>query len=72
MDEGRNVDARGLSCPQPVLMARKTLMELGSGEVSAIVDTMTQVENCIRTAESLGWTATYEEKDECFRLIFKK
>jgi hypothetical protein len=53
-------------------MVRKTLMELGSGEASAVVDTMTQVENCIRTAESLGWAATYEEKDDCFRLIFKR
>jgi len=72
VDEIKQVDARGLSCPQPVLLVRNKLQELGSGEAKTVVDTMTQVENCTRTAESLGWSTTCEEKDASFELTFRK
>ena len=61
------VDARGLSCPQPVLWTRKALLNAEKGEVVVLVDTMTQVHNCTRAAQKLGWEATYEEKDRVFK-----
>jgi tRNA 2-thiouridine synthesizing protein A len=67
-----NVDARGLSCPQPVILTRKALQESASGEIIVLVDTMTQVYNCTRAAEKLGWQASYEEKDEVFELTLRK
>ena len=67
-----NVDARGLSCPQPVILTRAALQETGGGEVVVLVDTMTQVHNCTRAAEKLGWKGTYEEKDEVFELTFRR
>ncbi len=67
-----NVDARGLSCPQPVILTRAALQKAGSGEVVVIVDTMTQVYNCSRAAEKLGWQATYEEKEGVFQLTLRK
>ena len=48
------VDARGLSCPQPVIM---TLDEIKTGsdkEIIVLVDTDTSKENVIRAAESQG------------------
>ncbi|RJP77321.1 MAG: preprotein translocase subunit TatB [Desulfobacteraceae bacterium] len=48
------VDARGLSCPQPVIM---TLDEIKKGNEKAIivlVDTDTSKENVMRAAESQG------------------
>ena len=66
------VDARGLSCPQPVLWMRKALLERGQGEVVVLVDTMTQVHNCTRAAQKLGWAATCEEKDRVFELVLRK
>ena len=48
------VDARGLSCPQPVLM---TLSEIKSGsdnEIVVLVDTDTSKENVSRAAASQG------------------
>jgi len=66
------VDARGLSCPQPVMMTRKALQQAGQGEVKVVVDTMTQVHNCSRTAESLGWRASYEEKQGVFEVTLRK
>ena len=67
-----NVDARGLSCPQPVILTRKALQEAGGGEVVVLVDSMTQVYNCTRAAEKLGWQATYEEQGEVFALTLRK
>ena len=48
------VDARGLSCPQPVIM---TLNEIKSGkekEIVVLVDTDTSKENVMRAAASQG------------------
>jgi len=33
----REVDARGLACPQPVLNTKKALEEIGEGVVKVIV-----------------------------------
>jgi tRNA 2-thiouridine synthesizing protein A len=35
----REVDARGLNCPLPILKAKKALAELGSGQVLKIIST---------------------------------
>jgi tRNA 2-thiouridine synthesizing protein A len=67
-----NVDARGLSCPQPVILTRTALQKLGSGEVAVVVDTMTQVQNCARAAQKLGWAANYEEQEGVFKLTLRK
>lgn len=52
------VDARGLSCPQPVLMTMDTINATGSGEIVILVDTDTSKENVIRAAGSKGWKVT--------------
>ncbi len=49
------IDARGLSCPQPVIMAMAKMKEMESGEFSVLVDTETSRENVSRTAQSRGW-----------------
>lgn len=49
------VDARGLSCPQPVLLALGEMKKLGKGSLEILVDTDTSVENVTRAAESQGW-----------------
>ncbi len=66
------IDARGLSCPEPIMLTRKSLQDAAQGEVVVLVDTMAQVDNCGRAAESLGWKATFEEKDDLFELILRK
>jgi tRNA 2-thiouridine synthesizing protein A len=52
------VDARGLSCPQPVLMTMDTIKVVNSGEIVILVDTDTSKENVIRAAGSKGWRVT--------------
>ncbi len=68
----KTVDARGFSCPQPIIMTRNGLKEAKEGEVTIIVDTMTQVQNCIRAAELLGWETEWEEKDDDYYIVAKK
>jgi tRNA 2-thiouridine synthesizing protein A len=66
------VDARGLSCPQPVILTRTALQKTSDDEVIVLVDTMTQVHNCTRAAAKLGWQASYDEKDEVFEVRLRK
>ena len=49
------VDARGLSCPQPVILTLNKIKELGKGQIEVLVDTDTSKENVSRAATSKGW-----------------
>jgi tRNA 2-thiouridine synthesizing protein A len=49
------VDARGLSCPQPVLLALNEIKKTDKGEIVILVDTDTSKENVSRAATSQGW-----------------
>ena len=50
------VDARGLSCPQPVILAMNEIKKVKKGEIVILVDTDTSKENVSRAATSQGWT----------------
>ena len=67
------IDARGFSCPQPVLM---TLDEIRSGEVTeleVLVDTDTSKENVSRAAVSQGWTIiNVREEGDGYAVVIKK
>ncbi|MFH1672411.1 MAG: sulfurtransferase TusA family protein [Pseudomonadota bacterium] len=49
------IDARGISCPQPVLMTLDKIKTLNKGEIVVLVDTDTSKENVMRAATSQGW-----------------
>ena len=57
------VDARGLSCPQPVLLALNEIKKMNKGEVVILVDTDTSKENVSRAATSQGWTLKSVESE---------
>ena len=61
------VDARGLSCPMPVLMTQKA-MKSKEDYYEVLVDSQTPCENVKRYAESQGYKVTVEEDGEDFRL----
>ena len=48
------VDARGLSCPQPVIMTLDEIKKGSENEIIVLVDTDTSRENVTRAAESQG------------------
>lgn len=66
------VDARGLSCPQPVMLTRRALQDAGATEVTVLLDSMTQVQNCTRAAEALGWDAGFAEQGGEFVLTLHR
>ena len=57
------VDARGLSCPQPVLMTLDAIKSGSDGELEVIVDNMASRENVIRAAENKGWNISDIKED---------
>lgn len=67
------VDARGLSCPQPVLMALDAMRSGGTSELVVLVDTDTSKENVSRAALSQGWQVrAVVEKDQGYQLSIRK
>ncbi len=57
------VDARGLSCPEPVLLTLEAIKKLGKGEIEILVDTDTSKENVSRAANSMGWNVVLVEQE---------
>jgi len=73
MVDSKIVDARGLSCPQPALLARQALQKLSKGTLEVIVDNSTARENVSRTAQNLGWEVNVNEhSEEEIHLVVKK
>lgn len=67
------VDARGLSCPQPVLMTLDAIKKGEAAELTVMVDTDTSKENVSRVAASQGWTvADVSEDSGGYRVTIKK
>jgi len=64
------VDARGLTCPQPVILTRKALEE--DDEVVVLVDDNTARENIRRLAASLGFSVQEESEDGETRIRIEK
>ena len=73
MTEIKTVDARGLSCPQPAMLARQAIQKQEKGTVEVLVDSGTARENVSRLAKNSGWAVSVEEKtDDSFRIVLKK
>ena len=68
------VDTRGLSCPQPVIMALAALKKAQRGEITILVDTDTARENVLRSvASSKGWDVLRIENDgDTYRIVIHK
>jgi hypothetical protein len=54
------------------MLTRNALKAAATGEVLILVDSMTQVQNCTRAAESLGWNVVCNEQDDTFELTMSK
>ena len=65
------LDARGLSCPEPVVMIRKA-MASKENEYVMVVDNVTSKENVTRYAEHQGYTVSVSEAGGEYTLTMKK
>ncbi|HPM80685.1 MAG TPA: sulfurtransferase TusA family protein [Candidatus Anammoximicrobium sp.] len=73
MSETTTVDARGLSCPQPVLLTRQAISGLAEGVVEVLVDSGTSRDNVSRCAQTAGWTVTVQDAPGGdYRLVLRK
>lgn len=67
------IDARGLSCPQPVLMTMDEMKKVNKGEIVILVDTDTSKENVSRSAESQGWQVKdIQEEDSGYKITIAR
>ena len=66
----KTVDARGLACPQPVILTGKALKE--ADVVTIIVDDDTPMQNVSRMATQKGFKVQVEEKDSDFYVHIQK
>ncbi|HIE29816.1 TPA: sulfurtransferase-like selenium metabolism protein YedF [Candidatus Poribacteria bacterium] len=64
------VDARGLTCPQPVILTGKALKETDT--VTVIVDDETPRDNVSRIATRKGYNVKVDEKDGEFYIHIQK
>jgi tRNA 2-thiouridine synthesizing protein A len=65
------VDARGLSCPQPVILAKKAI-QANEFPIEVLVETVTSRENVRRMAEKEGCQVDVEGLGDEFKLTLTK
>ena len=70
--DGKEIDARGLTCPYPVIETKKVLQELRKGTVVTIVDNAAARDNVKRLAESMDCTVLVERRKDDYYLTITK
>jgi len=66
------IDARGLSCPMPVVLVQKAVKSGSPNELEVLLDAECSVENVTRYANNQGYIVTKEENGDETKLILKK
>ena len=67
------IDARGLSCPMPVVMVQKAVQADSPATLEVLLDNPCSVENVTRFAANSGYTVEVPPADEDeYRLVLTK
>ncbi|MDA8388780.1 MAG: sulfurtransferase-like selenium metabolism protein YedF [Nitrospiraceae bacterium] len=66
------IDARGLSCPKPVLLAQEALAKIGEGIVEVLVDNYGSADNLVMFAQGGGCHAELSREGADFRVKIVK
>jgi selenium metabolism protein YedF len=64
----KDIDCRGLNCPEPVLRTKRALEEKPDVDINVIVDNETARENVQRFARSKGRKTEWLEKENTFHI----
>lgn len=68
----RTVDARGLSCPEPVIQAKNAFEKVAQGEeFTILVDTEVAKENVTRFINSKGGEVNVSQEGKTYKLVVK-
>jgi TusA-related sulfurtransferase len=65
------VDARGLLCPEPVVLTQRAIKD-GTAQLTVLVDAVAAKENVTRFAASRGYDVSVGEENGEFRLELSK
>jgi selenium metabolism protein YedF len=68
----KKIDARGLACPQPVVLTKKALEESDQGSVEVTVDNEAAVENVSRMAKNTGCTVDVKKDGNSYIVKIEK
>ena len=66
------IDARGYSCPMPVVMVQKAVKADAPATLEVLVDNQCSVENVTRFAENSGYKVSVQPDGQDFRLTLSK
>ena len=67
------LDARGLSCPLPIVMVQKEVKKKTPSELVVLLDAKVSVENVTRFATNQGYEVSIEELTNGeYKLVLKK
>ncbi len=66
------IDARGMGCPKPVIMAEEALSKIGEGIVDVLVDNEASVKNLARFASKNGFFSETTKEDDYWRVKIVK
>jgi len=65
----KEIDARGLACPTPVLMTKAAVEDEGAQGITVVVDNEASQQNVVRFLESKGYAATASKNGADFIII---
>ena len=66
------VDARGYSCPIPVVMVQRAVKAENPNTLTVLVDEQVCVENVTRFAKASGYSVTVTRDRDDYRMELKK
>ena len=66
------VDARGYSCPMPVIMVQKAVKDGHPDRLEVLVDNQCSLENVTRFAANQGYQVQSSQEGEDFRLVLTR
>lgn len=66
------LDCRGMACPKPVIMTKKELEAMQTGELEVIVDNEAARENVSKFAASQGFGFNVTEDENVFHVVISK
>ena len=66
------IDARGRSCPEPVLLTKAALEKISDAPIEVLVDMMVAVENIRRFVENKGYQLECSETNNGYSLLIQK
>lgn len=68
----KEIDCRGLNCPEPVINTKKALKEIGQGMIVTIVDNEVAKENVRKFAQKMNMKTEIENKEGEFYITITK